>query len=38
MGDISCNVLINVFYVSLICISLCHATYQYRKKLQREGL
>ena len=32
LGDVSCNVLINVFYVSLICIGLYHVTYLYRKK------
>ena len=32
LGDVSCNVLINVFYVSLICIGLYNVTYYYRRK------
>ena len=35
MGDVLCNVLINVFYVRLICIRLCHVTYLYRKKTKQ---
>ena len=38
MGDISCDVLINVFYVSLICIGLFHVTDQYRKKTRRRRI
>ena len=38
LGDVSCNVLINVFYVSLICIGLHNVTYYYRKKKKKEKL